>query len=90
MNSNITSIKLGLLLLKLEFMMKRLGQIINDKYYDLPERFAAPMLDAGYIFFARQGTVIDKICCDFSFYQATDKGKQAYKEWLESRKCVRN
>ncbi len=66
--------------MKLDFMMKRLGQIINDKYYDLPQRYAPPMLELGYIF------MIGRTVGCFSFYQATDKGKQAYKEWLESKK----
>jgi hypothetical protein len=71
-------------------MMKRLGQIINDKYYDLPERFAPPMLDLGYIFTEKQGRSVGGVCGYFSFYQATDKGKYAYKEWLESKKCEKS
>ncbi len=76
--------------MKLEFMMKRLGQIINDKYYDLPERFAPPMLELGYIFIEKAHEITRKSVCCFSFYQATDKGKKAYKEWLESKKCVKS
>ena len=72
--------------MKLEFMMKRLGQIITDKYYDLPERFAPPMLDLGYIFLEKSNSKVGRSVCCFSFYQATDKGKKAYQEWLESKK----
>lgn len=63
-------------------MMKRLGNIINDQFYDLPERFAPALLDAGYIDFVRE-------CCGTGFgivsaswYQATKKGKEAYLKWI--------
>jgi hypothetical protein len=64
------------------FMMKRLGNLINDEYYDLPERYAPSMLDMGYVEFLRKGYRCFGVCYDMSYYEITDKGRKAYKEWL--------
>ncbi len=69
-----------------DFMMKRLGNLIDDQYYDLPERYAPSMLDAEYIELLRFGSRYIGGCYDMSYYAITDKGRQAYKEWLEREK----
>jgi S-adenosylmethionine/arginine decarboxylase-like enzyme len=62
-------------------MMKRLGKMIYDKYYDLPERYAPELLDLGYVEYIRECQIISLGITTMSFYQITPLGIQAYKEW---------
>jgi hypothetical protein len=63
-------------------MMKRLGRMISDKYYDLPERYAPPLLDLGYVEYIRECQIISMGIATISFYQITPLGIQAHKEWI--------
>lgn len=67
-------------------MMKRLGNILNEKEYDLPERFAPALLDEGYITLIQESYGIGFAIVTTSCYQVTKKGKEAYLEWIG--KCI--
>lgn len=72
--------------MKVDFMMRRLGNILNDDYYDLPEKYAPPIQDMGYIEFVRECRRCFGGNLSTSHYKVTDAGKKAYQEWLESRR----
>lgn len=68
--------------MKHEFMMKRIGNLINDEYYDLPERYAPSLLDAGYINWVREIHGIGMGIATMSYYEASLEGRKAYQEWI--------
>jgi hypothetical protein len=72
--------------MKTEFMMKRLGNMIRDEDYDLPERYAPSMLDEGYIVLVMECVGTGFCICKTSYYQVTAKGDLAYKQWLEEKR----
>lgn len=66
-----------------DFYMKKLGKMIDDPDYDLNERWAPTLLDAEFIFLDKWGENSIGFHMDYSFYTPTDKGKQAYFEWIK-------
>ncbi len=67
-----------------DFFFKKLGKMIGDEYYDLNERFAPRLLDAGFITLERESGYSGAYHISSSFYVVTEKGKEAYNEWKAS------
>jgi len=72
---------------KYEAIMKRLGRMIDSesddakKIYDLPEKFAPPLLDLGYIYLHRWSECGCGCLIDCSCFLTTEKGRQEYLKW---------
>lgn len=71
--------------MKKDFMMKRLANMLNDEYYDLPERYAPALLDEKYITFVRQGHLTPMGGFSISFYEVTELGEKAYLDWVKEK-----
>lgn len=67
-----------------DFWFKKLGKMLADSDYDLNERYAPRLLDWGFIKLTKWGMRQGVFHMDYSFYQVTDKGKKAYREWKEN------
>jgi len=64
-----------------DFYYKKLGKMIDNPDYELSERFAPKLLDAGFIFLDKWAENTIGFHMDYSFYTTTDKGKEAYEQW---------
>jgi hypothetical protein len=73
-----------------EAMMKRLHKMIaseaeNGDDYELPHRFAPPLMDLGYVEFREWGLNCALGEVDCSGYFVTEKGREAYFKWIGER-----
>lgn len=70
-----------------DFYFKKLGKMIDDKDYDLNERYVPRLLDLGYIKLKRGffGPV-QGFHLDYSYYDITELGKTVYEEWKNEQK----
>ncbi len=68
-------------------MMRRLGRMITDDDYDLPERFAPELLDLGYIELVKGCMPLSHAIASISYYYPTQEGKDAFYAWLDKNEA---
>lgn len=71
-----------------DFYFKKLGKLIEDPDYDLNEKYAPKLLDAGFIKLVGFRKLFLEFKLFFEIYIPTKKGKEAYKEWKENAEVM--
>lgn len=70
-----------------KYWFTKLGKMIEsedgDGFYEIHERYAATLLDEGFIECKRWCQNTMGYVCSFSGFFTTEKGRKAYQEWKD-------